>query len=449
VLTSRPAALADGDTIPLDFHTVEIAALDDRGMEDFLNRWCSILYADAPDKGQRYKNELREALKHGQIRVMAKTPVMLTALAVVHWNENRLPEQRAELYESVLTWLFRSREEKEGREKADRCRELLQKLALSMFMHPEGRQRTVDIWWACNVLAPQFGSDMKQAENFLHAEMLDSGIIVERELRLEFWHLSFQEYLAAYEIGGLTDEPLLNMLFQGNRLYHPEWREVILLLGGVLHKQGKGRINYLIDMIIERGPQEVTEKTLPDLAKEVALLGGIVQDLSPYKFEPSNLRYKEITQSVMGIFDKVTFRSIPVQVREEAADALGRVGDPRFDREQGLWVRIPAGKFWMGAQKSDPKGRNYDEDAYDWESTVHEVELTKAFEISKYPVTVCQYKRFIEAGGYEDERYWKAGGFGKFKEPDNWQEQLQLPPRSDGEARQPVCHVVHKSHTVD
>jgi formylglycine-generating enzyme required for sulfatase activity len=130
----------------------------------------------------------------------------------------------------------------------------------------------------------------------------------------------------------------------------------------------------------------------------------------------------------MGIFDKATFRSIPVQIREEAADALGRVGDPRFDREQGLWVPIPAGKCWMGAQKSKPKGRNYDKDAYDDESP-REVELTKDFYIGKYPVTVCQYKRFIEADGYEDETYWKAGGFGKFKEPDEWQEQLQHPTR--------------------
>ena len=301
-----------------------------------------------------------------------------------------------------------------------------------MFTHPEGRQRTVDIWWACKELAAQFGSDMKQAENFLHAEMVDSGIIVERELRLEFWHLSFQEYLAAYEIGGRQDDELLQLLFQGNHLYHAEWREVILLLGGVLHKQGKGRINYLINSIIEAGPQESNHNTLPELAKEVALLGGIVQDLSPYKFEPSNPRYKEITQSVMGIFDKAAFRSIPVQVREEAADALGRVGDPRFDREQGLWVRIPAGKFWMGAQKSDPRGRNYDKDAWDdknWpESPPHEVTLSEYW-IGKYPVTVCQYKRFIEAGGYEDATCWKAGGFGKFKEPDKWQDQLQHPTR--------------------
>ena len=37
--------------------------------------------------------------------------------------------------------------------------------------------------------------------------------------------------------------------------------------------------------------------------------------------------------------------------------------------------------------------------------------------------------RFIEAGGYEDETYWKAGGFGKFKSPEKWQEQLKHPTR--------------------
>jgi formylglycine-generating enzyme required for sulfatase activity len=232
----------------------------------------------------------------------------------------------------------------------------------------------------------------------------------------------------------MNDEELLKLLFQGNRLYHPEWREVILLLGGVLHKQGKGRINYLVDSIIEAGPQESNHNTLLDLAKEVALLGGIVQDLSPYRFEPFNPHSKEITQSVMGIFDKATFRSIPVQVREEAADALGRVGDPRFDTEKDLWVHIPAGRFWMGAQKSDPTSRNYDEDAdprnlgnNEW--PVHEVQLSEYW-IGKYPVTVYQYKLFIENGGYEDQSYWKAGGgFGQFKTPDKWEEQLLHPTR--------------------
>ncbi len=434
-MTSRPAALADGDVAPGEFEMVEIAPLDGRGKEEFLNRWCAILYGEAPNKGREYKKELKEALDHRQISIMAKTPVMLTALAVVHWNENRLPEQRAELYESVLTWLFRSREDKEGRIKAERCRKLLQKLALAMFTHEGGRQKQVGIRWAGERIAGEFKEvveteRIENAEEFLQREMVDSGVIVERELRVEFWHLSFQEYLAAYEIGGISDDNQEKVLFHEESLYRSEWREVVMLLGGVLYKQGDERINNLIDRIIERAPKERGNEKLAEKAKVCALLGGVVQDLSPYNYEPLNPEYREIIKSVMGIFDKEVFRSIPVKIREEAADALGRVGDPRFDREKELWVRIRGGKFWMGAQREDPKGRNYDGDADTiWdESPVHEVSLSEYW-IGKYPVTVNQYKGFMDGGGYEEEKYWKFGGFGEYKEPENWQEQLGHPTR--------------------
>ena len=70
---------------------------------------------------------------------------MLTALTVVHWNEQRLPEQRVELYESIITWLLPSRSQRTGKLKADRCRKLLQKLALEIFTYPDGRQRQVGL----------------------------------------------------------------------------------------------------------------------------------------------------------------------------------------------------------------------------------------------------------------------------------------------------------------
>ena len=57
---------------------------------------------------------------------------MLTAPAVVHWNERRLPEQRADLYNSFIRWLSRSREPREGRATADRTVVLLQELALAI-----------------------------------------------------------------------------------------------------------------------------------------------------------------------------------------------------------------------------------------------------------------------------------------------------------------------------
>ena len=40
-----------------------------------------------------------------------------------------------------------------------------------------------------------------------------------------------------------------------------------------------------------------------------------------------------------------------------------------------------------------------------------------AYQIGKYEVTRGQYRKFIEAGGYEDSRYWSAEGW-KWKESD-------------------------------
>jgi hypothetical protein len=46
---------------------------------------------------------------------------------------------------------------------------------------------------------------VEAAEAFLHDEELDSGIVVGRGADLRFWHLTFQEYLAAKVIASLRD----------------------------------------------------------------------------------------------------------------------------------------------------------------------------------------------------------------------------------------------------
>ncbi len=90
-------------------------------------------------------------------------------------------------------------------------------------------------------------------------------------------------------------------------------------------------------------------------------------------------------------------------------------------------VAIPAGRFWMGAQKTDKNGRNYDPEALDEESPVHEVDLP-VFRIARFPVTVREFARFVDAGGYQAEKHWSAGGFGVANEPDNWVDQQKNPP---------------------
>ncbi len=58
-------------------------------------------------------------------------------------------------------------------------------------------------------------------------------------------------------------------------------------------------------------------------------------------------------------------------------------------------VRLPGGKFWMGAQRADPNERNYDTEAFDAEGPVHAVTLSP-FMIGKYEVTYEQWRRLME-----------------------------------------------------
>lgn len=71
-------------------------------------------------------------------------------------------------------------------------------------------------------------------------------------------------------------------------------------------------------------------------------------------------------------------KRVEFAVRLAAAEALGQAGDPRLSREN--WIRIKGGKSGL-----------------------------KSFDIGKYPVTVQEYARFMEAGGYGDKQWWKAG----------------------------------------
>ena len=88
------------------------------------------------------------------------------------------------------------------------------------------------------------------AEEFLKEEELDSGIVVSRGNEVRFWHLTFQEYLAARAFGARTEEEQRQRLLVQPKLYQSDWREVVLL-GGVLHQQGPTRVDAMIASILD------------------------------------------------------------------------------------------------------------------------------------------------------------------------------------------------------
>ena len=398
VVTTRPQSYLGGALLA-DFHEARIEPLDGDAVYTFLDRWCRGIYPESPLMAQQHRDELAGALRAvPEIRKMTRNPVMLTALAVVHWNEKRIPEQRADLYDSILTWLSRQREKRPGREKPERSLMLLAELALAMQSHPRGRQVRVSAAWAAETLAAHFGPGSETlrtacAAQFLEDEMGDSGIIVSRGGELQFWHLTFQEYLAAVAIAGKPDQEQIQLLFEQGEAHRPEWRETVLLLAGVLRvKQGKAKVDGVATAILDRAGSK-----LADQARAADLLGAIVNDLRPFDYQPPDPeRYQALMDATLGVFEQGSVKRVEFAVRLAAAEALGQAGDPRLSREN--WIRIEGGTSGL-----------------------------KSFEIGKYPVTVQEYARFMEAGGYRDKQWWNAGGFGKESQPRDWDSQKEHP----------------------
>lgn len=118
--------------------------------------------------------------------------------------------------------------------------------------------------------------------------------------------------------------------------------------------------------------------------------------------------------------------AIDVQRRTRAGDLLGQLGDPRFDSENfglpkdrayvrddmnGKWrdsrleeerilgfVRVPKGAFTMGKAGSS-----------EYEPRRQET-IEADFFIGRTLVTVDQYARFIQDGGYRNDTWWDATG---------------------------------------
>jgi len=150
----------------------------------------------------------------------------------------------------------------------------------------------------------------------------------------------------------------------------------------------------------------------------------------PCLCEPADSRFKGCLEELEAVFDRQQSLDIPIQEAIEVAEAIGQAGDVRFDlkHRDKNWITIGAGEFLMGAQKKDANASNYDPEAFDEESPVHQVHLDE-FQIARYPVTVAEFAEFVEDGGYQTEKNWQSGGFGDFQQPNNWDEQQSFPNR--------------------
>jgi GTPase SAR1 family protein len=249
VITSRIAGYRDVQ-LSSRFAEFTIEDMDNEQVERFLYRWCrTVEKAQQPDANE--EQWLKRGLEQAQdilqaigdnpgVQRLTTNPLLLTILALIHRNGDRLPNRRVKLYELAVQTLTEDWQLRKKLPDAPRVvlkeTEVVELLApLAYWMHkekPSGlvTQREVEDKLAeklaeLNDTEPESNSVRQAVGEFLRKVRETTGLFVERMPGVYgFMHLTFEEYFVSRYIANIDDfSEQLNLI--SLHLHDPRWNE--------------------------------------------------------------------------------------------------------------------------------------------------------------------------------------------------------------------------------
>ncbi|MEM6400447.1 MAG: tetratricopeptide repeat protein, partial [Cyanobacteria bacterium P01_D01_bin.116] len=255
VITSRIAGYRDVQ-LSDRFAEFTIEDMDSEQVERFLSRWCyTVEKAQQPDaseeqwhkRGDEQIQDILQSVEDNEgVKRLTTNPLLLTILALIHRNGDRLPNRRVKLYELAVQTLTEdwqlSKKLPDAPKVVLKETEVVELLApLAYWMHEEKPSGVVSQQEVEENLAqklaelnddePESESVLEAVEEFLRKVRETTGLFVERTPGFYgFMHLTFEEYFAARYIADNDQSEILQLI--QNHLHEPRWNEPILLALG-------------------------------------------------------------------------------------------------------------------------------------------------------------------------------------------------------------------------
>jgi len=435
LVTSRFAGYRGATRLPENYLELHIREFRDEDVRTFVRRWYRQVETRQRGDTDQWRGWARgqgddliqQLFSAENLLGLARNPLLLQLLCLLHRTHGAMPQRRAELYEECIKVLLQKWDEAKGLEvflSATEARQVLRPLAL--WLHQEEGRTYADEEDVRRVLRPHLarvkretqGQAEEQLERVLTSVRDRSGLFVGFDVaRYGFQHLSFQEFLAAEEIVKLGESSRLVETFG-----RPCWREPTLLALGM--DDPRFQTALFAELVPSAQCDQHFDLALTCVREALAPCVTPFIDLLRDRAAPWQARYRcAMFLLEIGGAEAITALEAALddpqpQVAAAVRDALTRLGrvlpavakaaeaDIRVNAKDGTQlIRIPAGQFWMG---SDDGAEN--------ERPRHRVVLDE-FYIARHPVTNAQYAQFMKETGHKEPYYWDDKRFNQPNQP--------------------------------
>ncbi|WP_414621212.1 tetratricopeptide repeat protein [Calothrix sp. CCY 0018] len=272
VITSRIAGYSDVQ-LSSRFAEFTIEDMDSEQVERFLYRWChTVEKAQQPDaseeqwqrKADKQVQDILQSTEDNEgVKRLTTNPLLLTILALIHRNGDRLPNRRVKLYELAVQTLTEDWQLSKKLPDAPKVMlketEVVELLApLAYWMHeekPSGVVSQEEVEQNLALKLAEINDDDPESESvrqavgeFLRKVRETTGLFVEKTPGFYgFMHLTFEEYFVARYIADNDQSDILQLI--NNHLHEPRWDEPILLALGYYGVHFPRQVKKLVEKL--------------------------------------------------------------------------------------------------------------------------------------------------------------------------------------------------------